>query len=130
MALRGHVDSVNSVAWQPFGVAVATASSDKTVSVWDARSGLCAQTFYGHTNSCNAAAFSLRADTLASTDADGNVKLWDTRMVAEILSLATGKAAANKVAFDRSGQVKVALNQMHNVLRCIREPCTFCMCMG
>jgi WD40 repeat protein len=37
MALRGHVDSVNDINWQPYTSALATASSDKTVSIWDAR---------------------------------------------------------------------------------------------
>jgi WD40 repeat protein len=68
-------------------------------------SGLCTQTFYGHLNSCNAATFNLMGTVLASTDADGMLKLWDTRMVAEILSINTGKHPANKAAFDRSGQV-------------------------
>lgn len=54
---RGHVDSVNEVCWQPFSNNLCTASSDKTVSIWDARSGLCTQTFYGHHNSCNCVAF-------------------------------------------------------------------------
>jgi WD40 repeat protein len=107
MALRGHVDSVNHVQWQPCSAALCTASSDKTVSVWDARSGLCTQTFYGHANSCNAAVFNLAGTVVASTDADGVVKLWDTRMVAEITSVSTGKHAANKAAFDHTGQVCV-----------------------
>ncbi|EFJ12058.1 hypothetical protein SELMODRAFT_425818 [Selaginella moellendorffii] len=33
------------------------ASSDKTVSLWDARSSFCVQTSYGHQSSCNHAAF-------------------------------------------------------------------------
>ena len=57
MACRGHVDSVNEVCWQPFSSSLCTASSDKTVSIWDARSGLCTQAFYGHHNSCNCVAF-------------------------------------------------------------------------
>lgn len=40
---RGHVDSVNAVAWQPFTNNLCTGSGDKTVSLWDARSGLCMQ---------------------------------------------------------------------------------------
>lgn len=56
---RGHVDSVNEVAWQPYSSSLLTASSDKTVSIWDARSGLCTQTFYGHHNSCSCATFNL-----------------------------------------------------------------------
>ena len=54
---RGHVDSVNEVCWQPFSSSLCTASSDKTVSIWDARTGLCTQTFYGHHNSVNCVAF-------------------------------------------------------------------------
>lgn len=57
LGCRGHVDSVNEVCWQPFSSSLCTASSDKTVSIWDARSGLCTQTFYGHHNSCNCVAF-------------------------------------------------------------------------
>jgi sperm-associated antigen 16 protein len=109
---RGHVDAVNAIVWQPFAVHLATASGDKTVSLWDARTGLCvqvcvcvgsgpceggpllvvtppcpppppSQTFYGHTNAVNDVTFSLRGDVLASCDADGVVRLWDIRMVAE-----------------------------------------------
>lgn len=54
---RGHVDSVNEVCWQPFSSSLCTASSDKTVSIWDTRTGLCTQTFYGHHNSVNCVAF-------------------------------------------------------------------------
>lgn len=37
------MDSVNAVAWQPFTNNLCTGSGDKTVSLWDARSGLCMQ---------------------------------------------------------------------------------------
>ena len=62
---RGHVDSVNEVCWQPFSSSLCTASSDKTVSVWDARSGLCTQTFYGHHNSVNCVAYNCQVGAIA-----------------------------------------------------------------
>ena len=54
---RGHADSVNSVAWQPYSGSLATASADKSVCLWDARSGLPTLKLYGHAASCNCLAF-------------------------------------------------------------------------
>ena len=101
--LRGHVDSVNACAWQPFSNNICTASGDKTVSIWDARSALCVQTFYGHTNACNGVACNARGDVVASCDADGVVKLWDVRTVTEIGTIHVSTHPVNKVCFDRSG---------------------------
>lgn len=72
---------MNHVSFQPFSNIFASASADKTISLWDIRSGLCVQTFYGHLNSVNHCVFSLKGDSIASCDADGIVKMWDVRMV-------------------------------------------------
>eukprot|EP00752_Nemacystus_decipiens_P010662 g9494.t1 len=98
----GHVDSVNAVAWQPFTNNLCTGSGDKTVSLWDARSGLCMQTFYGHTNAVNHVCCSLKGDMVASCDADGVVKMWDARMVAEIGTMEAGQHPLNSLCIDRS----------------------------
>merc|ERR1712028_262622 len=100
---RGHVDSVNSICFQPYSNNICTGSGDKTVSLWDCRTGLCIQTFYGHHNAVNSVAFSMKGDMIASTDADGIVRLWDVRMVAEIAAIASGPHPCNAAAFDSSG---------------------------
>lgn len=84
--LRGHVDSVNSVNFQPYSTTLATASADKTVSVWDARTSLCVQTFYGHDNCVNSCKFSPKGDRLSSCDSNGIVKSWDLRAGKELNS--------------------------------------------
>ena len=73
------------------------------MSIWDARSALCVQTFYGHTNACNGVACNARGDVVASCDADGVVKLWDVRTVTEIGTIHVSTHPVNKVCFDRSG---------------------------
>ena len=91
------MDSVNAVAWQPYSTNVCSASGDKTVSVWDARTGLCVQTLYGHSNSVNNLVVSNRGDMIVSSDADGVVKVWDVRMVAELGTIDAGQHPINKV---------------------------------
>eukprot|EP00879_Flechtneria_rotunda_P028628 GHRR01030820.1.p1 GENE.GHRR01030820.1~~GHRR01030820.1.p1 ORF type:complete len:245 (-),score=75.28 GHRR01030820.1:328-1062(-) len=193
--LRGHVDSVNEVGWQPYGAAICTgvllpvcnqasaccnialfraavashthngingsgaitasllqwllllrahvvapvtphfatfllgaASSDKTVSTWDPRSGLSTSTFYGHKNSCNHVSYNLLGTMVVSTDADGVVKLWDVRMVAEILTIECSKYPANKAAFDASGAVSRLRECCCWIVAAMTDCCQRCYC--
>jgi len=103
---RGHVDSVNCVAFQPYSSHMVSGSGDKTISFWDLRSALCIQTFYGHHNSVNNVAFNAKCDEIISCDADGIVKIWDIRMIREKKQINTGKFVhpAAHVIFDESGK--------------------------
>lgn len=60
---------------------------------------------------------------IASTDADGVVKLWDVRMVAEILTIESGKYPANKCAFDSSGMVSGCATDAQPT-GCHGQPCS------
>merc|ERR1719271_1996366 len=127
--LCGHVDSVNYVTFQPCSNNVLTASGDKTVSMWDLRSGLCVQTFYGHANACNQAQFNIRGDTISSCDADG---------IGKLLPIASGDASVkifnveekvfltNLEGHDDSVQ-DVAFGQNDKYLVTASSDCTFCL---
>jgi hypothetical protein len=55
--LKGHEDSVYAVAFSPDGKILASASSDKTVRLWDAGSGALLSTLKGHESTVNAVDF-------------------------------------------------------------------------
>lgn len=81
-----------------------TGSADKTLSIWDMRTGLTVQTFYGHLNAIKDAVFSAGGHLIASCDSDGILKAWDIRMVQELMQVDCGDSIALSVAFDRNAK--------------------------
>jgi WD40 repeat protein/serine/threonine protein kinase len=93
LTLKGHTFGVNSVAFSPDGKRLASASADRTVKVWDVRTGKVTLTFKGHTGEVYSVAFSPDGKRLASASAvsalgmDGTVKVWDAKTGEEQLTL-------------------------------------------
>jgi WD40 repeat protein len=74
---RGHSGYVWSAAWSPDGKRIATASSDKTVQVWDAANGGHPYIYTGHSDSTYAVAWSPNGRRIASASYDTTVQVWD-----------------------------------------------------
>ena len=89
---------MNGIALSPDGKRLASASSDNTVKVWDAMSGLEMLILNEHTQGVMSVAYSPDGKWLASASADQTVKVWDTT----------------------SGQATLTLNRHPGVVRSVR----------
>ena len=78
LTLRGHAGSVQSLAYSPDGLMLATASIDRSVRLWNAETGELRTELKGHAYHINAVAFSPDGRRLASAGSDNQVRLWDT----------------------------------------------------
>ncbi|MFI6104878.1 WD40 repeat domain-containing protein [Streptomyces sp. NPDC051310] len=75
----GHRLFVAALAFSPDGRTLATGSDDRSVALWDVRTGArLARMPAGHTDTVRALAWS-RDGRLASGGEDATVRLWDTR---------------------------------------------------
>jgi WD40 repeat protein/tRNA A-37 threonylcarbamoyl transferase component Bud32 len=80
---RAHSGGINTVAFSPDGGTIATASDDRSVRLWNVKTGE-SRVLSGHTDEVWCAAFSPDGKLLATGGKDKTLRLWD---------LATGTAA-------------------------------------
>ena len=76
-ASNGGVGNVEDVAFSSDGALIATAASDGSARLWDARNGRLRQTLTGHEGSVFSAAFSPDRSRVVTAGSDGTARLWD-----------------------------------------------------
>lgn len=76
--LRGHRKQITAITFSPDGELIATSSLDRTVRLWDTRTGEQVRCMMGgHRDWVRAVAFSPDGKRLASVGDDGSARLWD-----------------------------------------------------
>ena len=101
--LRRRIPGCSRLAFSPDGTRLATAAEDRTIKLWDVRTGQLIRTFEGNTAAITGLAFTPDGRRLASTSDDGTVKLWDVATGQEALLLRGHISAAMDVAFSPDG---------------------------
>ena len=76
IVLKGHRDSVTSLAWQDSS-SIASGSLDRLIILWNIKKGTQTQVFKGHSKGVSSLCFLNDTDTLISTGIDQNVRVWD-----------------------------------------------------
>jgi WD40 repeat protein len=76
-SLEGHLGPVKDLAVSPGGTLLASASSDKSIKLWDVASRQCVRTFQGHTGCVNSISFTPDGNFLASGSNDATFRLWN-----------------------------------------------------
>ncbi|KAG0269262.1 hypothetical protein BGZ95_002141 [Linnemannia exigua] len=78
-ALRGHENSVNSLAFSPDGKALVSGSYDKTARIWNVQERQSVQTLAEHTEPVTAVSFSPTGLHVATGSDDRFVRIWSVR---------------------------------------------------
>jgi WD40 repeat protein len=98
---------VNSVAYRPDGLAIATANSDNTIQLW-AKDGKPLLTLEGHRAAVLDIKFSPNGQLIASASEDGVIKLWQSQSGKAIATLSGHTAPIWSLAFTPAGDTLIS----------------------
>ncbi|NER98689.1 MAG: hypothetical protein F6J86_33510, partial [Symploca sp. SIO1B1] len=102
--LEGHSNRVNAIAYSPDGTILASASSDKTVKLWNAQNASLLATLTGHSGSVRAIVYSPYGSTFASISGY-DVKLWNVRDRSLLTTLTGHGGLVNTIAYSPNGTI-------------------------
>ena len=117
---EGHSELVNSVTISPDGKYIVSGSGDKTIKIWDIKTGECLNTLEGHSYWVNSVTISPDGKYIVSGSRDKTIKIWDIRKGVCIYTL----DYSYEISIDSNGYFKGSLENIEKYLRVSESPLT------
>lgn len=117
LTLTGHAAGITSLALAPDGQVIASASYDKTIKLWNLKTGQLINTLTGHNSWVRSIAISPDGQTLASgggsldPNTDTNVRLWNLQTGKLIRTIPGNPDSTSFVGFSPDGQTLVLASE-------------------
>jgi WD40 repeat protein len=99
-----HAGGTYAVEFSPDGTLLVTAGADRTVKLWNARTGDLVRSLKGHTEDVWTARFSPDGKQVASGDRDAQVRLWNVETGETVHVLGGHNGAIAALAFSADGR--------------------------
>jgi WD40 repeat protein/serine/threonine protein kinase len=101
--LDGHENSVQSLAYSPQRLLLASGSADRTVRVWDLDTLTLKRSYSGPRDFVTSVAFSQSGKLLAAGSLDGRIQIWSVLSQRRLRALSGHRGRVADIAFSPSG---------------------------
>ncbi|CAD8213517.1 unnamed protein product [Paramecium pentaurelia] len=114
--LEGHTGDVKSVCVSSDGSTLASGSQDKSIRLWDVKTGQQKAKLDAHSSGVNSVCFSPDCSLLASGSQDKSVFLWDVKTRKKVAKMNSHKDGILSVCFSPDGSLLASGSQDKSII--------------